>query len=121
MLEHGIHVALEGRERVQPFSAHPNFSGRGLFESGDQTKQSGFAGTAFAEQRKEFPRSDIQRYVFQHIARTEAFGHPADVEECSRRGRALTLRVHGGRTHWAALTSFQISLYFARRATSCQK
>src|SRR2546425_1888950 len=121
MLELGLHAALVRGKRVQPLAAHPDFTRGRLFESRDQTKKRGFAGTAFAEQREEFSRSDIQRNVLQYITRAEALGHPAHFKQHSTRGRRGLRRTSSRRIHCAAFTSFQISLYFARRGTSCQK
>jgi hypothetical protein len=40
---------------------HPDFSGAGLFESGDEAQQRGFAGAAFAEQREKFSGGNLER------------------------------------------------------------
>jgi hypothetical protein len=58
--------------------------------------------------------------VLEDFARAETFGDVAHFQQDSngRRGNRLGGR-RGG--HWAALTSFQISMYLARRGTSCQK
>jgi len=44
LLKDGVDAALIGRKSVEPGAAHPDFTGSGLLESGDQSKQSGFAG-----------------------------------------------------------------------------
>ncbi len=119
ILEDGVHAACIGRERVETLVAHPDFAGGGLFETGDQAEKRGLAGTACAEQREEFAGGDLQRNIFEDLGGAETFRHAADFQK--RTAGRCVLRRDGAGAHCALLTSFQISLYFARRGTSCQK
>src|SRR5260221_11242883 len=123
VLEDGVHPALVGWESVQAFATHPEFAACGLFEAGDQTQQRCFAGATFPEERKEFSCGDFERDVLQNFARTEMLSDVADFEQDISRSRACQGLLRSGTRlrHGAAFTSFQISMYFARRATSCQK
>src|ERR1700730_8555171 len=121
VLKNGVYAALVRRKYVQPLAAHPYFSGRRLLEPGDHAQEGRLAGAAFAEQGEKFSGSDVQGNVLQNFARTETFGDPANFEEHAARYWITRSRVCRGGAHCAALTSFQISLYFARRGTSCQK
>ena len=51
MLEDRVYRALVGGEGVEADLRHPDFTRRGLFEPGDETEESGFAGAAFSEER----------------------------------------------------------------------
>ena len=59
MLKDSIDAAFVGRKCIETCAVHPDFPGRGLFESGDKPQQSGFAGAAFTEERQEFACDDI--------------------------------------------------------------
>src|SRR6266481_61297 len=122
ILEDGVHAAFVGRESVQAFAAHPELATRGLFETGDQSEQCGFTGTTFAEQGKELTGGNFERDVLQDFARAETFGDVADFEQDIPRSRACRCLLRDGTRlrHGAAFTSFQISMYLARRGTSCQ-
>ena len=120
MLEDGVDAAFVGRKRIEASAGHPDFAGGGLFETGDEAEKSGLSGTAFAEQGEEFSGGDPEGNIFENFAATELFGDVAQFEErIDGRGRQRRAGRNGG--HWAALTSFQISMYWARRGTSCQK
>src|SRR6516225_5240987 len=126
VLENGVDAALVGRKGVQTFAVHPDFAGGGLFETGDEAEEGGLAGAAFAEKGKEFARSDLQRDMSQNFAPAEALGDVAHFEQHAiRRARRGRRGGRGGAEsrfgHWEALTSFQTSMYLARRGTSCQK
>src|ERR1700739_378123 len=123
VLEDGIHAALVGRQGVQALAAHPDFAAAGLLESRDEAEQGGFAGAAFAEQGEKFSRGNFERNTLQDFARAEAFGDAADFEQdiSGSRDCGSLSRAGNGLRHGAAFTSFQISMYFARRGTSCQK
>ena len=77
-------------------------------------------GGGISQDATQFTGRDVQRNVFQDLARAKILGDLADFQQ-GRRG------VHGirwrddGSAHCAAFTSFQISLYLARRGTFCQK
>src|SRR6266404_3683075 len=118
-LEDGIHAALVGRERIEALVAHPDFAGGGLFETGNEAEKRGLARAALAEESKKFASGDSQRDILEDLGGAETFRHAADFQK--RGSRSRMLRRDGAGTHWALLTSFQISLYFARRGTSCQK
>ena len=105
-LKHSVDVAVIRRERINPLPGHPYFAAIGALESGDQAKQRGFSGAALAENRQEFTGSHLKRDPAQHGAIAESFGDIANGKQSA---------------HCAAFTSFQISVYFARRGTCCQK
>ena len=63
VLKNRVDAALIRRQDVQALADHPNFSRRRLFESGNQAKKRGLAGTAFAKKREKFTGSDIQRNI----------------------------------------------------------
>src|ERR1700693_1219622 len=122
ILEDGVDAAAIGRKCVEAHATHPDFAGSGLFETGDEAEQRGFAGAAFAEKGEEFTGSNGERNIFEDAVGAEIF---SDVTSFQQRGRGLRERVGrhvGGESdHWAAVTSFQTSMYLARRGTSCQK
>src|SRR5579859_6649533 len=119
ILKDGVHAALVWGKRVQALAAHPDFSGRRLLEAGDQPEQRGLARATLTQQREEFTSGNLQRNIFEDLRDAEVFRHPADFQK--RTAGSRVLRRNGAGAHWALLTSFQISLYFARRGTSCQK
>ena len=93
---------------IKAFSIQQNTPCAGLFKAGEYAQQGGFAGAAFAQQGKELTLLHIKGDGGQHGVLAEAFANILETQE--RR-----------RCHWLAFTSFQISVYFARRGTSCQK
>ena len=131
MLKHGIHAAAVGRLVVESLVSHPDFArGRGL-EARDNPQQRGFARAAFAEDREKFSFRNFQRNVPQHHILAEILGDVANAEQwCAAHAdrQELSLRVsevviisQDSCVYCAAFTSFQISLYLARRGTFCQK
>src|SRR5882757_808483 len=120
VLEDGVDAALVRSEGVQALAAHPDFAAAGLLEAGDETQQRCFARTAFTEEGKEFSRGDFERDVLQDFVRAETFGDAADFEQDVSLGRSCSGVLRGGTRcrHGAAFTSFQISMYLARRGTS---
>jgi hypothetical protein len=121
MLKHRVDPAPVSRQGVEAFSAHPEFAGSGLFESGDQPQQGGFAGAALAKKRKEFARGNIQRNFLEYFAWPKTLGHRANFKERCASNTRILHRDRAGGAHCAFFTSFQISVYFGRRGTSCQK
>src|SRR6266478_6244903 len=113
------YAAFVRREGVEAFVAHPDFAGGGLFETSDESEKSRLAGAALAEKGEEFAEGDLQRNILEDLGRAETFCDAADFQE--RTAGCCALRRDGAGAHCALLTSFQISLYFARRGTSCQK
>ena len=123
VLEDGVDRAIVGGLGVEARAVHANFAGGGLLEAGDQAEQRGFAGAGFAEESEEFAGGDVEAQAFQDFVGSETFCYGVDFEE---RGAACVggfelLRRGGEVAHCAFLTSFQISVYLARRGTSCQK
>src|SRR5579859_6214709 len=117
VLEDSVNAALVRRQSVQALAAHPDFAAAGLLETCDQAEQRCFAGTAFTEKSEEFSRGDFERDVLEDFARAETFGDIADFEQGVSHCRACTgvLRCGSLGRHGAAFTSFQISMYLARR------
>ena len=122
-LEDGVHASPVRRKSIQALAAHPDFAAAGLLEARDEAQQRRFAGTAFTEEGEEFSRGDFERDVLQDFVRAETFGDAADFEQDVPIGRSCSgvLRCGTRWRHGAAFTSFQISMYLARRGTSCQK
>src|SRR5207248_10809062 len=81
LLEYGVDTTFVRRERVEPSAVHPDFTGGGLFKTGDQAEQSSLAGTAFAEQREKFSGGDIQGKSFQDFACAETFADGAYLKQ----------------------------------------
>src|SRR5258708_31406048 len=123
VLEDGVHPALVGWDSVQAFATHPKLAAARLLETGDQAQECCLTGATFPEERKEFSCGDFERDVLQNFARTEMLSDVADFEQDISRSRACQglLRAGTRLRHGAAFTSFQISMYLARCATSCQK
>ena len=96
MLEDSVHAALVGRKRVEALAVHPDFAGSGLFESGDQAKQSGFAGAAFTEQGEKFARGDLQRKSFRTSRAPKRLATPR-TSSSVRPARVASLREVRGR------------------------
>lgn len=113
VLEDSIDGAAIGRKGVKTRAAHPDFAAGRLLETGDEPEERGLSRTAFAEEREEFAGGNFERDTVENGTLAETLGDVADLEK--RRG------IVSGRGHWAAFTSFQISMYLARRGTSCQK
>src|SRR5439155_11373513 len=145
VLKDRVHTAAIWRQRIEPLTAHKDLTGIGALESADDAQQSGLSRSALAEDSEEFAFGNIERDVAQDRRGSERFRNFVDAEEggdrsdCSwrdlglseaghlvctheqRKGDALTATGEMPARYCAAFTSFQISLYLARRGTFCQK
>src|SRR5439155_15380350 len=114
-------------------------------ESADDESQSGVPRSGLAEDSEEFAFRNIERDVAQDRRGSERFRNFVDAEQggdrsdCSwcdlglsdaghlvcthepRKRAALATAGEMPARHRSAFTSFQISLYLARRGTFCQK
>src|SRR5882724_4204136 len=116
-LEDGVHAAFVRRTGVQALATHPEFAAARLLETGDHSQQRCFARAAFAEEGEKFAGGNFERDVFQDFARAETLADVVDFEQCTFCNRACNglFRAMARWRHGAAFTSFQISMYFARR------
>src|SRR6476646_10326566 len=116
------------RQGVKPPATHPYFAGSRLLESGNDAQERCFARSAFAEDSEKFPFGNIQGNAVKDRVFAEGFGDGADGEASLGFARARTpvpptlrpgVRYPCDCGYCAAFTSFQISLYWARRGTFC--
>ncbi len=81
VLKDGVHAAAESWLGIETFAGHPDFSRSGLLEAGENTKESGFAGAAFAEDGEKFPFRNFERDVAQDDVLAEMLGDGAEGEQ----------------------------------------
>src|ERR1017187_9857346 len=74
VLEDGVHAAAVGRLGVQALARHPDLSGGGLLEAGEDSQERGFSRAALAEDGEEFSFGDFERDVSQHDVFAEVLG-----------------------------------------------
>jgi hypothetical protein len=68
---------------VEALVGHPDFAGGGLFESGEDAEERGFAGAALAEDGEEFTFGDFEGDIAENDVFAEVFRDGADGEQGS--------------------------------------
>jgi hypothetical protein len=99
-LKDGIHAAAERRELIQPLAAHEYFAAVGGFESRNDAQQSGFAGSALAQNGEEFALGYLQGNIFQDRVVAERFRDVANVQQGASPLVRSGARSFRGIAHW---------------------
>jgi hypothetical protein len=60
LLKDSVYAAFVRRKRVEASAVHPDFASGRLFETGDESKQSGFARAAFTQESEKFAGVDFE-------------------------------------------------------------
>src|SRR5580692_514 len=138
VLKHRIDATAVRWQNIEPFAFHQDLARISALEPRNYAQKCRLARAAFSENGQELAFRNLQRDVAKHGILSERLGDVADREQWLRAGLGGSNHGFGSGSHvsesstamenarpplfyCAAFTSFQISTYFARRGTSCQK